>query len=289
MNFLRWKCLSKSNANKPKFRVHRAGTANRGKEKGTVIAYSVKTLNSGVHLCGLIRQKVSQRFVMLDADWLIPTTTVAAPAIVPVSKGLRQGKKGGVCLFGWGKCIQKDDLATSTCCSADYKFTCCDTALTTEATTVTTTLLPEQKLEKAYKDAATLCQCKWKMRQDGWVQSQSLLQGGLIKKNTTELILELRAKDECKTANFTCFCDVSNYEGWRGLKFTSLRPQLHVPDTLRQAAAPKKPDRNPCKHLPIPHAEPPQSTTNSEICPVPPSQPIVIAASSLHPRRSCSG
>uniref|UniRef100_A0A914GZV0 Uncharacterized protein n=1 Tax=Globodera rostochiensis TaxID=31243 RepID=A0A914GZV0_GLORO len=37
----------------------------------------------------------------------------------------------------------------------------------------------------------------------------------LIKKNTTELILELRAKDECKTANLTCFCDVSNYEGWR--------------------------------------------------------------------------
>ncbi|KAI3417539.1 hypothetical protein GPALN_013259 [Globodera pallida] len=38
----------------------------------------------------------------------------------------------------------------------------------------------------------------------------------LIKKNTTELIQELRAKEECKNVNFTCFCDLSEYEAWRG-------------------------------------------------------------------------
>uniref|UniRef100_A0A183CH22 SMB domain-containing protein n=1 Tax=Globodera pallida TaxID=36090 RepID=A0A183CH22_GLOPA len=114
-------------------------------------------------------------------------------------------------------------MTASTCCSADYEFACC-----------TTTLLPEQKLEKACNDAAALCPCKWArcIKTDGFKASLCCKEGyqykccvdpdqsfKLIKKDTTELILELRAKTECKTANFTCFCDVSEYEGWRGVKF----------------------------------------------------------------------
>uniref|UniRef100_A0A914GVD3 Uncharacterized protein n=1 Tax=Globodera rostochiensis TaxID=31243 RepID=A0A914GVD3_GLORO len=117
------------------------------------------------------------------------------------------------------------------------------------------TLLPEQKLEKACNDAATLCQCGWArcIETDGFKAS-------LCCKETFQFKLAR-------------------------VKVGVLRPQLYVPDTDKPLHQ-KKPDRNPSKHLPIPHAEPPQSTTNSEICAVPPSQPIVIAASSLHSRRS---
>uniref|UniRef100_A0A914GZF5 Uncharacterized protein n=1 Tax=Globodera rostochiensis TaxID=31243 RepID=A0A914GZF5_GLORO len=142
------------------------------------------------------------------------------------------------------------------------------------------TLLPEQKLEKACNDAATLCQCGWArcIETDGFKASLCCKETfqfkccvdpdqsfKLIKKNTVTFCYGTHPgtsrEGRMKTANLTYFCDDK---------------PLHQ----------KKPDRNPSKHLPIPHAEPPQSTTNSEICAVPPSQPIVIAASSLHSRRS---
>uniref|UniRef100_A0A914GY98 Uncharacterized protein n=1 Tax=Globodera rostochiensis TaxID=31243 RepID=A0A914GY98_GLORO len=123
-----------------------------------------------------------------------------------VSKACDKEKEA--CACKWGNCLRKDGMAASNCCSADYKFKCCET-----------TLLPEQKLEKTCNDAATLCQCGWakSIETDGFKASLCCKEAFQFKccVDPTELILELRAKDECKTANLTCFCDVSNYEGWR--------------------------------------------------------------------------
>uniref|UniRef100_A0A914H831 Uncharacterized protein n=1 Tax=Globodera rostochiensis TaxID=31243 RepID=A0A914H831_GLORO len=176
----------------------------------------------------------------------IPTTTVAAPVIVQVSKACDKEKEA--CECGWGNCLRKDGMAASTCCSADYEFACCTTAPTTEATT---TLLPEQKLEKACNDAAALCQCGWArcIKADGFKASLCCKEGykykccvdpeksyTMVKKNTTELIMEQRAKDECKNANFTCFCGSEEYKNGRSLKFmccdTNFKCECCDTDTL---------------------------------------------------------
>uniref|UniRef100_A0A183BZQ2 GRANULINS domain-containing protein n=1 Tax=Globodera pallida TaxID=36090 RepID=A0A183BZQ2_GLOPA len=133
-------------------------------------------------------------------------------------------KEKETCDCGWGKCLRNDGMEASTCCSADYEFTCC-----------TTTLLPEQKLEKACNDAAALCPCGWArcIKADGFKASLCCKEGyqykccvdpeksyKMVKINTTENLLEQRAMNECKKATFTCFCSVMKYQNAWAVHFT---------------------------------------------------------------------
>ncbi|KAL3114300.1 hypothetical protein niasHT_009003 [Heterodera trifolii] len=154
----------------------------------------------------------------------------APPEIVQVSRACKKEKKD--CSCGWGKCIRSAGDRESECCAEGYAFQCCTTEPTT---TPTTTLPPEYAAELLCTQIARACSCGWAkcIEEEGAKQSFCCKAGRvqkccvdpqkeykMVKRETGDLVSELRQKDECSGKNHTCFCGIyPGLQGAAGLKF----------------------------------------------------------------------